>query len=123
MPITQRASIPAENFQNIPYNQQYFMPIYPPQQNPAFFNSVPRAYILQPVQIMPQTTRSVTPSEIIGLPKQHDSSNCQKKSSYGEDKNMESESANTTTQNPEEETNSNAIDSLITKRNSNKQKH
>lgn len=96
------------------------MPIYP-QQNPAFFNSIPRAYILQPVQIMPQTARSITPSEIIGSPKQLDSSNCEKKSSVSEDKNMES--ANATTQNPEEETNLNAIDSLITKRNSNKQKH
>ncbi|KAI4497794.1 hypothetical protein M0802_007120 [Mischocyttarus mexicanus] len=58
------------NFQSIPYNQKYLMPIYPSQYpvgSPmsGFYDTMPRAYILQPVNIMPQGIHSMAQSKII----------------------------------------------------------
>ncbi|KAK2588297.1 hypothetical protein KPH14_004316 [Odynerus spinipes] len=107
VPSIQRANKPTEIIQNIPYNQQYFIPMYHPYKNPtgAMSNSIPRAYFLQPVRIMPQATRSAPSSQAVNVSQPRDSSNCEhNNSSNNEDNSMDS--ANTTTEKPKEETSS-----------------
>ncbi|XP_015180983.1 PREDICTED: uncharacterized protein LOC107068769 [Polistes dominula] len=77
----QRTSTSPTNFQNIPYNQQYLTPIYPSQYligSPmsGFYDNMPRAFILQPVNIMPQEMHSMTQSEVMNSSQSQDSVNC-----------------------------------------------
>ncbi|XP_035736142.1 uncharacterized protein LOC118447816 isoform X2 [Vespa mandarinia] len=78
----QGTNISPTNFQSIPYNQKYFMSIYPSQQYPndGHFNTMPITYILQPVNIIPQGIDSTSQSEIINSSQSRESSNCENNS-------------------------------------------
>ncbi|XP_014609724.1 PREDICTED: beclin-1-like protein A [Polistes canadensis] len=75
----QRTSTSPTNFQNIPYNEQW--PIYASQYligSPmnGFYDTMPRAFILQPVNIIPQGMHSMAQSEVINSSQPQESENC-----------------------------------------------
>ncbi|XP_043665658.1 uncharacterized protein LOC122627980 isoform X1 [Vespula pensylvanica] len=81
MPSIQRTNISPRNFQSIPYNQ-HLMSIYPSEQYPIHnpFNTMPTAYILQPVNIISQGIDSTPQSEIISSSQSRESLDCENNS-------------------------------------------